>query len=176
MAGNRLVHEGSSVRMRQLILELSQEKLGNALGLTFQQVQKYERGANHMGASQLHQMSRIVQVPIPFFFEGAPTLPGAPVGNGAAPSPNYVSEVLATSDGLALTKASMRMSSRSSGGASFFSSKRSRATATEHRARGKSSRDQNEELADAIRRAFDSTRGCPSMPATLLGLVDMVRC
>jgi transcriptional regulator with XRE-family HTH domain len=98
---------GGRVRMRRLMLEMSQEKLGDALGLTFQQVQKYEKGTNRIGASRLHQISRILQVPIPFFFEGAPAPPGAPVGNGAAPSPSYVSEFLATSDGLALTKAFM---------------------------------------------------------------------
>ena len=78
-------------------------------GLTFQQVQKYEKGANRIGASRLHQMSRILQVPIPFFFEGAPTLPGASAAKDSAPSPSYVSDFLATSDGLALTKAFMRI-------------------------------------------------------------------
>jgi transcriptional regulator with XRE-family HTH domain len=102
-------HVGGRVRMRRLMLEMSQEKLGDALSLTFQQVQKYEKGTNRIGASRLHQISRILQVPIPFFFEGAPTLPGAPVGNGAAPSPSYVSEFFATSDGLALTKAFIRI-------------------------------------------------------------------
>src|ERR1022692_201214 len=86
------VHVGSRVRMRRLMLEMSQEKLGDALGLTFQQVQKYEKGSNRISASRLHQMSRILQVPIPFFFEGAPTPPGTPVGTGAAP--DYVSEFL----------------------------------------------------------------------------------
>jgi transcriptional regulator with XRE-family HTH domain len=95
--------------MRRLMLSMSQEKLGDALGLTFQQVQKYEKGTNRIGASRLHQLSHILQVPLPFFFEGAPTLPGAAVGKGAAPSPSYVSDFLATSDGLALTKAYMRI-------------------------------------------------------------------
>jgi transcriptional regulator with XRE-family HTH domain len=102
-------HVGNRVRMRRMMLEMSQEKLGHALGLTFQQVQKYEKGACRIGASRLHQMSHILQVPIPFFFEDVPTLPGAPVGKSAAPSPSYVSDFLATSDGLALTKAFMRI-------------------------------------------------------------------
>lgn len=63
------VHVGSRVRMRRTLLGLSQEKLGEALGLTFQQVQKYERGANRIGASRLHQISRILDVPVTFFFE-----------------------------------------------------------------------------------------------------------
>ena len=65
-------HVGSRVRMRRIMLAMSQEKLGAALGLTFQQVQKYERGANRIGASRLQQMSDILQVPVEFFFEGAP--------------------------------------------------------------------------------------------------------
>jgi transcriptional regulator with XRE-family HTH domain len=100
-------HVGSRVRMRRMMLGMSQEKLGDALGLTFQQVQKYEKGTNRIGASRLQQISHILQVPVSFFFEGAPTLPlsGRPEGMGEAPSPAYVSDFLATSDGLALTKA-----------------------------------------------------------------------
>jgi transcriptional regulator with XRE-family HTH domain len=60
---------GSRVRMRRTLLGLSQEKLGDALGLTFQQVQKYERGANRIGASRLYQLTRILDVPVGFFFE-----------------------------------------------------------------------------------------------------------
>jgi transcriptional regulator with XRE-family HTH domain len=100
---------GGRVRMRRLMLDMTQEKLGHALGLTFQQVQKYEKGTNRIGASRLQHISHILQVPVSFFFDGAPTLPGAPVGKGAAPSPSYVSDFLATSDGLALTKAFMRI-------------------------------------------------------------------
>src|SRR5215813_12749236 len=67
-------HVGSRVRMRRMMLSMSQEKLGGALGLTFQQVQKYEKGTNRIGASRLQQISHILQVPVAFFFEGAPTL------------------------------------------------------------------------------------------------------
>ena len=102
-------HVGARVRMRRLMLEMSQEKLGHALGLTFQQVQKYEKGTNRIGASRLQHISHILQVPVSFFFEGAPTPPGAPVGKGAAPSPSYVSDFLATSDGLALATSFMRI-------------------------------------------------------------------
>jgi transcriptional regulator with XRE-family HTH domain len=105
-------HVGSRVRMRRMMLSMSQEKLGDALGLTFQQVQKYEKGTNRIGASRLQQIAQILQVPVSFFFDGAPHLPGAArnEGMGEAPSPAYVSDFLATSDGLALTKAFMRIS------------------------------------------------------------------
>jgi transcriptional regulator with XRE-family HTH domain len=104
-------HVGSRVRMRRMMLGMSQEKLGDALGLTFQQVQKYEKGTNRIGASRLQQISHILQVPVSFFFDGAPAvqLAGRMEGMGEAPSPAYVSDFLATSDGLALTKAFMRI-------------------------------------------------------------------
>ena len=103
-------HVGSRVRMRRMMLGMSQEKLGDALGLTFQQVQKYEKGTNRIGASRLQQISHILKVPVAFFFEGAPLLPGQSAsGLSEAPSPAYVSDFLATSDGLSLTKAFMRI-------------------------------------------------------------------
>ena len=98
-------HVGSRVRMRRLMLSLSQEKLGDALGLTFQQIQKYEKGTNRIGASRLQQISGILQVPVSFFFEGAPRVGGEPKSMSGAPSPAFVSEFLATSEGLALMKA-----------------------------------------------------------------------
>ena len=63
------VHVGSRVRLRRTLLGFSQEKLGDALGLTFQQVQKYERGANRIGASRLFDLSRVLEVPVSFFFD-----------------------------------------------------------------------------------------------------------
>jgi transcriptional regulator with XRE-family HTH domain len=102
-------HVGSRVRMRRMMLSMSQEKLGAALGLTFQQVQKYEKGTNRIGASRLQQISQILQVPVAFFFEGAPSSHPQPPGMEEAPSPTYVSDFLATSDGLALTKAFMEI-------------------------------------------------------------------
>ena len=63
---------GSRVRMRRIMLGMSQEKLGEALGLTFQQVQKYEKGTNRVGASRIQQISEILQVPVSFLFEGGP--------------------------------------------------------------------------------------------------------
>src|ERR1700685_3645842 len=66
------VHVGSRVRLRRTLLGMSQEKLGNAVGLTFQQIQKYERGANRIGASRLFDMSRVLDVPVQFFFDDMP--------------------------------------------------------------------------------------------------------
>ena len=102
-------HVGARVRMRRMMLSMSQEKLGDALGLTFQQVQKYEKGTNRIGASRLQAIANILQVPVSFFFEGAPHTPGQTSGLGEAPSPAYVSDFLATSDGLSLTKSFMRI-------------------------------------------------------------------
>src|SRR6201988_1146698 len=102
-------HVGSRVRMRRMMLAMSQEKLGDALGLTFQQVQKYEKGTNRIGASRLQQIAGTLQVPVAFFFEGAPDLTGGRGPGKDAPSPPYVSDFLATTDGLALTKAFMRI-------------------------------------------------------------------
>ena len=104
-------HVGSRVRMRRMMLGMSQEKLGDALGLTFQQVQKYEKGTNRIGASRLQQISNILQVPVSFFFEGAPNSGQPNSGFDEAPSPAYVSDFLATSDGLSLTKSFMKIKS-----------------------------------------------------------------
>jgi transcriptional regulator with XRE-family HTH domain len=85
-------HVGSRVRMRRMMLSMNQEKLGDALCLTFQQVQKYEKGTNRIGASRLQHIAQILQVPVAFFFEGAP---GQSKAKGIAPSPAYVSDFLA---------------------------------------------------------------------------------
>jgi transcriptional regulator with XRE-family HTH domain len=92
-----------------MMLDMSQEKLGEALGLTFQQVQKYEKGTNRIGASRLQHLTHILQVPISFFFEGLPVAGSGPGATGTAPSPEYVTDFLATADGLALTKAFVRI-------------------------------------------------------------------
>jgi transcriptional regulator with XRE-family HTH domain len=95
--------------MRRLMLAMSQEKLGDALGITFQQVQKYEKGTNRIGGSRLHHIAGILQVPLDFFYEGAPgkhlTLEGA----RKAVSPAYVTDFLTTSEGLALIRAFTRI-------------------------------------------------------------------
>ncbi|HCK18159.1 MULTISPECIES: helix-turn-helix domain-containing protein [Thalassospira] len=66
------IHVGARVRLRRTLLGMSQEKLGEAIGLTFQQVQKYERGANRVGASRLYDLSRVLDVPVSFFFDDMP--------------------------------------------------------------------------------------------------------
>jgi transcriptional regulator with XRE-family HTH domain len=103
---NRAVdrHVGRRVRMRRLMLKMSQEGLGYALGITFQQVQKYEKGRNRISVGRLQQIAQLFQVPAPFFFEGAPG--GV---DGASVTPPGVNEFLATSDGLALARAFMRI-------------------------------------------------------------------
>jgi transcriptional regulator with XRE-family HTH domain len=92
-----------------MMLEMSQTELGNDIGLTFQQVQKYEKGTNRIGAGRLHEISRILQVPISFFFEGSPREPGSRHSETDTPLPTYVTDFLATSEGLALTKAFMQI-------------------------------------------------------------------
>ena len=103
-------HVGGRVRMRRMMLDMSQEKLGEALGLTFQQVQKYEKGTNRVGASRIQQISEILQVPVSFLFEGGPSTATAGEGGGEGTSPTYGSDFLATSEGLALTRAFTRIS------------------------------------------------------------------
>ena len=97
-------HVGARVRMRRMMLGMSQEKLGDGLALTFQQVQKYEKGTNRIGASRLQQIGQILQVPVSFFFEGAPAAAGIRAADGAEASPAYVADFLATSDGLSIAK------------------------------------------------------------------------
>jgi transcriptional regulator with XRE-family HTH domain len=102
-------HVGSRLRMRRMMLGMSQGKLADAFGLTFQQVQKYEKGTNRISASRLQQAAQVLQVTVPFFFEGAPGVPGTFKPDGSAPSPAYVSEFTSSSDGLRLIKAFMRI-------------------------------------------------------------------
>lgn len=98
-------HVGSRVRMRRLMLGMSQEKLADGCSLTFQQIQKYERGMNRIGASRLQQIANILQVPPAFLFEGSPSTADSFKFGNEAPSPAYVDDFLGTADGLALVKA-----------------------------------------------------------------------
>ncbi|MGQ3671308.1 helix-turn-helix domain-containing protein [Xanthobacter sp. TB0136] len=102
-------HVGSRVRMRRMMVGMSQEKLGESLGITFQQIQKYEKGTNRIGASRLQQISIVLGVPVAFFFEGAPIVGPEVEGVEEAASPAYVSDFLATSEGLTLTRNFMRI-------------------------------------------------------------------
>ena len=78
------IHVGARIKLRRTLMGLSQERLGEALGLTFQQVQKYERGVNRVGASRLFDLSRVLDVPISFFFDDMPDANGAGTQNAAA--------------------------------------------------------------------------------------------
>src|SRR5215475_1349582 len=100
---------GSRVRMRRIMLGMSQEKLGEALGLTFQQIQKYEKGTNRVGASRIQQISEILQVPVSYLFEGGPTGTTHAGNFSEGTSPTFVTDFLATAEGLALTRAFTRI-------------------------------------------------------------------
>lgn len=102
-------HVGSRVRMRRMLVGMSQEKLGEALGLTFQQVQKYEKGTNRIGASRLQQITKVLGVPVEFFFEGAPAPDGPAAGFSESPASAYAPDFLTTSEGVQLTKAFIRI-------------------------------------------------------------------
>jgi transcriptional regulator with XRE-family HTH domain len=98
-------HVGARLRMRRMLIGMSQEKLGDALGITFQQIQKYEKGANRIGASRLQELARILSVPPAFFFEDAPS-GAAPAAGFAEPSAgSYLVDFLSTPEGLQLNKA-----------------------------------------------------------------------
>jgi transcriptional regulator with XRE-family HTH domain len=100
---------GSRVRMRRMMLSMSQEKLAGALGISYPQLQKYEKGTNRISAGRLERLSYVLQVPVSFFFEGAPPLHSHQESTVEAPFPSYVSDFLTTADGLSLTKAFMRI-------------------------------------------------------------------
>jgi transcriptional regulator with XRE-family HTH domain len=97
-------HVGSRVRMRRMLIGMSQEKLGEALGLTFQQVQKYEKGSNRIGASRLHQIASVLGVSIESFYQGAPKLGSASAGAAEERASADLSEFLSSSDGVALMR------------------------------------------------------------------------
>src|SRR3984893_18656043 len=101
-------HVGTRVCMRRKMLSMSQTDLADAVGVTFQQIQKYEKGTNRISASRLLQIVHVLQVPISFFFED-PRGPSEERGSQQVHSPDYVTDFLTTTDGLALTKAFMRI-------------------------------------------------------------------
>ncbi|MDZ7824003.1 MAG: helix-turn-helix domain-containing protein [Ahrensia sp.] len=98
------IHVGSRVRLRRTMVGMSQEKLGESLGITFQQVQKYEKGTNRVGASRLQNIAGILNVPVSFFFEDAPGEEAVPQGGLAEASANYVVNFLSSSEGLQLNR------------------------------------------------------------------------
>ncbi len=104
------IHVGSRVRLRRMLLGMSQEKLGEHLGLTFQQVQKYEKGVNRIGASRLFDLSQVLGVPVQFFYEEAPgQVSDGLVGFAERSGDSYVFDFLSTREGLELNKAFVRV-------------------------------------------------------------------
>ena len=106
------VHVGTRVRLRRMLLGMSQEKLGEHLGLTFQQVQKYEKGVNRIGASRLFDLAKVLGVPVQFFYDEAPAGThgaDAMIGFAEQPGESYVVEFLGSRDGLELNKAFARI-------------------------------------------------------------------
>jgi transcriptional regulator with XRE-family HTH domain len=103
-------HVGSRVRMRRVLIGMSQEKLGEALGITFQQIQKYEKGTNRIGASRMQQIATVMGVPVSYFFDDAPG--SEPQGDGFSEprGSDYVVDFLTTTEGLQLNKSFVRIS------------------------------------------------------------------
>lgn len=111
------VHVGARVRLRRKLLKMSQEKLGERLGVTFQQVQKYERGANRVGASRLWKISEVLDVPVSYFYEGISTEYGgqsdSPALLAAEPDQSpLVYEFINSSDGVSLAKAVLQIKNK----------------------------------------------------------------
>ena len=108
------IHVGSRVRLRRMVIGMSQEKLGEKMGLTFQQIQKYEKGTNRIGASRLYQLSLILDVPVQFFFEDAPVsmtgrMPAAATGFSESKTEAFLLDFLNSRDGLELNRAFVKI-------------------------------------------------------------------
>lgn len=105
-------HVGGRVRLRRMLLGMSQEKLAEKLGLTFQQVQKYEKGINRIGASRLYELSQLLGVGVDFFYQDAPTGDAPPTGAPGFAEPsseNYIVDFLNSREGLELNRAFTRI-------------------------------------------------------------------
>jgi len=100
-------HVGSRVRMRRITVGMSQEKLGEALGVTFQQIQKYEKGSNRISASRMQNIAQVLGVPVSYFFDGAPRDEGLAMASGFAESgqADYAVDIFTTPEGVALARA-----------------------------------------------------------------------
>ena len=105
-------HVGNRVRMRRLMLDMSQTALADGLGISFQQVQKYEKGTNRISASRLQQIADVLEVPVPFFFEELPAQTTAQEREATSVSPTMVNDFLATAEGLELCRSFTRIKDR----------------------------------------------------------------
>ena len=106
------IHVGNRVRLQRMLIGISQEKLGERLGLTFQQVQKYEKGINRIGASRLFELSRVLGVPVQFFYDDAPlggSAQAATPGFAERSPDSHVFEFLSSREGLELNRAFSRI-------------------------------------------------------------------
>ena len=104
------IHVGSRIRLRRAMVGMSQEKLGESLGITFQQVQKYEKGTNRVGASRLQNIAAVLNVPVSFFFEDAPSGDDKDQGGmEESTSSNYVVNFLSSSEGIQLNRAFVKI-------------------------------------------------------------------
>ena len=112
------VHVGGRMRLRRTLLGLSQEKLGEAIGLTFQQVQKYERGTNRIGASRLFDLSRVLDVPVSYFFDDmsskvAKQSPRLAIGLVESPAESHQPDPMAKRETLELVRSYYKIGSPS---------------------------------------------------------------
>jgi transcriptional regulator with XRE-family HTH domain len=104
-------HVGSRIRLRRNMIGMSQEKLGEQLGITFQQIQKYEKGTNRVGASRLQAIAQILNVPVSDFFENAPQQDGeSALGMQEAQAATYTADFLNSSDGIQLARTFVKIS------------------------------------------------------------------
>lgn len=108
------LHVGSRVRLQRMLLGMSQEKLGEQLGLTFQQIQKYEKGINRIGASRLYELAKVLGVSVQFFYEDAPgeysdKRPSTTAGFSERPADSYVVDFLSSREGIELNKAFVKI-------------------------------------------------------------------
>lgn len=105
------IHVGGRVRLRRMLVGLSQEKLGDSMGLTFQQIQKYEKGINRIGASRLYKLSQVLDVPVGFFFDGLSHAEGSVnAGMAEGDAQAFLYEFINTRDGLELNRAFVKIS------------------------------------------------------------------
>ena len=104
------VHVGGRIRLRRNMLGMSQERLGESLGITFQQIQKYEKGTNRVGASRLQAISSVLSVPVSYFFEDAPGAAGGTPGMAEENNASYVVDFLNSTEGLQLNRAFVKIS------------------------------------------------------------------